>query len=653
LKKSDQNLVSMLFFFLKKMYSQKYYEILKKRQELPVWNSKNEFMEKLNNNECLVFVGETGSGKTTQIPQWCLEWSKTTRLAGKSLKVVCTQPRRVAAMSIATRVSEEMDVKLGDEVGYSIRFENCTSDKTVLQFSTDGMILLELTNDKILSKYSVIIIDEAHERTLSTDILMGMLKMILKIRTGDNGIKIVIMSATLDSEKFINYFDKCPLIEVPGRPHSIEIFYVKKQNIKYLEEAVLAVIQTHINEVEGDILLFLTGQEDIEEACKRIDEEKKKYSCRELTCIPLYSALSPSRQRLIFEPSRGRKCIVSTNIAETSLTIDGVIYVIDAGYSKLNVYNPILRIESLLITPITKASAKQRAGRAGRTSPGKVFRLYTEDIYHSVLPDQNIPEILRSNISTVVMQLKKFGIDDLVHFDFIDPPAPESLMRAIELLNYLGAIDDNCNLTSVGKMMVEFPLDPQLSKMIIASCDLKCSNEILSLASMLSVPSCFIGYNAKDKFAHKSGDHITLLNVYQAFKLNHEDIRWCNEYFISYRSLKSVDDVRRQLVQIMIKLNLNLVSAPNGEYTNIKKALVAGFFTQVANTVKIDKSRGHYLTFKDNQIAYVHPSSVLNRSPKWIIYNEYILTTRQYLRTVTEIEPDLLLQVEPKYFNNI
>jgi HrpA-like RNA helicase len=304
-----------------------------------------------------------------------------------------------------------------------------------------------------------------------------------------------------------------------------------------LEAAIRTVMQIHLcEEIEGDILLFLTGQEEIEEACKRLGKEIAKLGQEvgTLRCVPLYSTLPPSQQQRIFEPAPpnkpngaiGRKCVISTNIAETSLTIDGIVFVVDAGFSKQKVYNPRIRVESLLVCPISKASAMQRAGRAGRTRPGKCFRLYTEKAYKKEMQDQTYPEILRSNLSSVVLQLKKLGIDDLVHFDFMDPPAPETLMRALELLNYLEAIDDNGDMTELGALMSEFPLDPQLAKTLIASVELKCSNEILSIVAMLSVPYCFLRPNefkeeaddAKASFAHVDGDHLTLLNTYHAYK---------------------------------------------------------------------------------------------------------------------------------------
>ncbi|VDK75991.1 unnamed protein product [Onchocerca ochengi] len=647
-------------------YTQRYFEIFKKRTTLPVWEYKDKFLEVLDKNQCLTLVGETGSGKTTQIPQWCLEYCKTRTPPGHRRLVACTQPRRVAAMSVATRVAEEMDVQLGAEVGYSIRFEDCVSERTILKYCTDGMLLREAMNSPLLDSYGVIILDEAHERTLATDILMGLIKEIVRQR---KDIKIVVMSATLDSGKFQNYFENCPLMSVPGRTYPVEIFYTPEPEKDYLEAAIRTVIQIHVcEEVEGDILLFLTGQEEIEEACKRIKREIDNLGPEigELKCIPLYSTLPPNLQQRIFEPpppkrpngAIGRKCVVSTNIAETSLTIDGVVFVIDPGFSKQKVYNPRIRVESLLVCPISKASAMQRAGRAGRTKPGKCFRLYTEKAYKNEMTDQTYPEILRSNLGTVVLQLKKLGVEDLVHFDFMDPPAPETLMRALEMLNYLAAIDDNGELTQLGSLMAEFPLDPQLAKMVIASTELNCSNEILSVTAMLSVPQCFVrpteakkaADDAKARFAHIDGDHLTLLNVYHAFKQNREDVQWCYDNFINYRALKNADNVRTQLARIMDKFSLKRISTDfksKDYYINIRKALVAGFFMQVAH---LERS-GHYITVKDNQLVQLHPSTVLDHKPEWALYNEFVLTTKNFIRTVTDVKPEWLVQMAPQYYD--
>ena len=641
-------------------YTPKYYEILKKRKDLPVWQQQQEFTETLSKNQTLILVGETGSGKTTQVPQFVVEAGYTKD--GKMC--VCTQPRRVAAMSVARRVADEMDVTIGEEVGYSIRFEEATGPKTFMKYSTDGMLLREAMTDPLLSRYSVIVIDEAHERTLATDVLFGLLKEVLLKR---EDLKVVVMSATLEAEKFQGYFLEAPLMRVPGRLHPVEIFYTQDPERDYLEAAIRTAVQIHACEPPGDILIFLTGEEEIEDACMKIRREIGNAGDKvgDVKVVPLYASLPPQQQQKIFDeppPPRngiaGRKIVVSTNIAETSLTIDGIVYVMDPGFSKQKVYNPRIRVESLLVSPISRASAHQRAGRAGRTRPGKCFRLYTEASFKKDLQEQTYPEILRSNLGSVVLQLKKLGIDDLVHFDFMDPPAPETLMRALELLNYLGALDDDGNLTQVGTVMSEFPLDPQLAKMVCVSPQFKCANEILTITAMLSVPNPFIrprdqqkeADDAKAQFSHVEGDHLTLLNAYHAFKQNGEDSQWAWNNYLNFRAMKSADNVRSQLMRIANRYNMNLQSTEftsRDYYLNIRKAILSGYFMQVAHLER----KGSYLTVKDNQEVSLHPSTCLDNKPQWVVYNEFVLTTKNYIRTCTTVEGAWLIEIAPHYFD--
>ena len=622
---------------------------------------RDEFLAMYHKSQFLVFVGETGSGKTTQIPQFVL-FDDLPHVERKL--VACTQPRRVAAMSVAERVANEMDVILGEEVGYNIRFEDVTSQKTILKYMTDGMLLREAMHDNNLTRYSTIILDEAHERTLATDTLMGLLKEVAQRRPD---LKIVIMSATLDAQKFQAYFNDAPLLAVPGRTHPVEIFYTPEAERDYVEAALRTVLQIHATEPEGDILLFLTGEEEIEDACRKInleaDEMTREADAGPLRTLPLYGTLPPFQQQKIFEPAPparkpggrpGRKCIVSTNIAETSLTIDGIVYVVDPGFSKQKIYNPRIRVESLLVSAISRASAQQRAGRAGRTRPGKCFRLYTEAAFKKELDETTHPEVLRSNLASTVLDLKKLGIDDLVHFDLMDPPAPETMMRALEELNYLACLDDDGNLTALGKLASEFPLDPALAVMLISSPEFYCSNEILSLTALLSVPQIFVrpisarkrADEMKNLFAHPDGDHLTMLNVYHAFKgpeAQANPKQWCHDHFLSLRALQSADNVRMQLKRIMETQEIELVSTPfenKDYYSNIRRALVAGFFMQVAKREGTSKT---YITVKDNQNVLLHPSTVLQMESEWLLYNEFVLTTKNFIRTVTVVKPEWLL----------
>lgn len=643
-------------------FSKHYYDLLKIRKSLPVYQFIDLLSKAVTENQVVVVEGETGSGKTTQIPSALLEGG----FNKPGMQIACTQPRRVAATSVAKRVAEELDVTLGQEVGYNIRFDDCSSSRTVLKFVTDGMLLREAMEDHYLKRYSTVILDEAHERTLSTDVLFGLLKEVLQRR---KDLKVIVMSATLDAESFQRYFEGAPLLRVPGRLHHVDVYYTPEPERDYVEACINTVIQIHKCEDEGDILVFLTGEFEIEDCCRKIRDQAEalgpEYGPMEV--YPLYSALSNDKQNLIFNdapPPRtpggpaGRKVVVSTNIAETSLTIDGIVYVVDPGFSKQKVYNPRIRVESLLVSPISQASANQRKGRAGRTRPGKCFRLYTENAFQTQLQKQTYPEILRSSLASVVLTLKKLGIDDLVHFDFMNPPAPETLMRALEQLNYLGALSDEGDLTALGRVMSSLPLDPQLSKMLIISTEYNCSNEVLSIVAMLSVKNVFMrpkgaeraADEAKAKFAHVDGDHLTYLNAYHAYKTSGENPRWCYDNFLDQRSFKQADRVREQLSRIMRTQQIPLVSTEftsREYYNNIRKALTGGYFMQVGH---LERS-GHYLTVKDNQVVNLHPSTVLDHKPKWCLYHEFVLTSKNYIRTVTAVEPSWLLEIAPHYYD--
>ncbi|KAM2002161.1 hypothetical protein ACFX15_025904 [Malus domestica] len=627
-------------------------KLQEERKTLPVFSYRDELLRAVEKYQVLVIVGETGSGKTTQIPQYLHEAGYT-----KHGKIGCTQPRRVAAMSVAARVSQEMGVKLGHEVGYSIRFEDCTSEKTVMKYMTDGMLLREFLGEPDLASYSVLMVDEAHERTLSTDILFGLVKDIARFRPD---FKLLISSATLDAKKFSDYFDYCPILYIPGRRHPVDIFYTKEPQADYLDAAIATALQIHVTEPSGDIMIFLTGQEEIEAAAEVLKQKTEGLGTKigELIICPIFANLPTELQAKVFEPtpSGARKIVLATNIAETSLTIDGIKYVIDPGFCKMKSYNPRTGMESLQVTPISKASARQRAGRSGRTSPGKCFRLYTSYSYQHDFEDNTIPEIQRTNLANVVLTLKCLGIHDLLHFDFIDAPPTEGLIKALELLFALAALNKFGELTKVGRQMAEFPLDPKLSKMIVASGKYKCSDEVISIAAMLSVGnSVFLRPKNKQTYSDNArmwfqtgnvGDHVALLNVYNEWKETNYSTEWCSENYIQARSMKRARDIREQLERLLGRVEIELISNPD-DLTSIKKAIASGFFPHVASSMK----NGRYRTIKYPQTAYIHPSSGLAReSPSCVLYHEMVLTTREYMRCVTEIEPKWLLDVAPHYY---
>ncbi|KAF8803327.1 P-loop containing nucleoside triphosphate hydrolase protein [Phlegmacium glaucopus] len=660
--------------FTKLPHSAQYKKILESRKMLPVFNQMDDFMKIFSENQIIVMVGETGSGKSTQIPQ-LVAFSDLPHTRGKM--VACTQTTRLATILIAKRVADEIDVQLGKHVGYSVRFRNETDPHTTfIKYMTDGTLLREAMYDLRLARYSTIIIDEADERTLGTDILIGLLKSIANIR---KDLKIIIMSATVAAGiTFHQYFGQrsnitLALFEVLGYTYPVEVFYTQEPEPDYVEAAIRTVLMIHRAEDPGDILLFLTGEEEIEDACRKIKLEvddlvnQDPLSVGPLVCIPLYSSLPPQQQQRIFDPPPaartpygpwGRKVVVSTNIAETSLTIDGIVYVVDPGFSKQSVFNPRIRVESLLVSPISKASAQQRAGRAGRTRPGKCFRLYTEKDFMKELEEQTHPEILRRNLSNTVLELVKLGVEDLVKFDYVDAPSPESLMRALELLNHLAALDDEGNITPLGALMAEFPLPPQLAKALIVSPAFKCSNEVLTIAAMLSVPKIWLRPNnqrreadaARARLTHPDADHLTLLNVYNQYVLNNHDENWTSKNYLSLHALQEADDARAELQKIMERFEIDVVSLQDEQQlcVKIRQALVCGFFMQIAHK---EGEIGNYLTLKDHQIVTLHPSCGLGKSPEWVVFNEFILTTRPYLRTVSEVKVEWLLQYASSYFD--
>ncbi|KAK6120410.1 hypothetical protein DH2020_045890 [Rehmannia glutinosa] len=624
--------------------------IQEQRQSLPIYKLKKELVQACHDNQVLVVIGETGSGKTTQVTQYLAEAGYTTRG-----KIGCTQPRRVAAMSVAKRVAEEFGCRLGEEVGYAIRFEDCTSPDTVIKYMTDGMLLREILVDEDLSQYSVIMLDEAHERTIHTDVLFGLLKELIKRRPD---LHLIVTSATLDAEKFSGYFFNCNIFTIPGRTFPVEILYTKQPESDYLDASLITVSQIHLTEPEGDILLFLTGQEEIDYACQCLYERMKGLgkNVPELIILPVYSALPSEMQSRIFEPAPPgkRKVVVATNIAEASLTIDGIFYVIDPGFAKQNVYNPKLGLDSLVITPISQASAKQRAGRAGRTGPGKCYRLYTESAFHNEMSPTSIPEIQRINLGMTTLNLKAMGINDLLSFDFMDPPSPQALISAMEQLYSLGALDEEGLLTKLGRKMAEFPLDPPLSKMLLASVDLGCSDEILTIIAMIQTGNIFYRPREKQaqadqkraKFFQPEGDHLTLLAVYEAWKAKNFSGPWCFENFVQSRSLRRAQDVRKQLLSIMDKYKLDVVSAGKN-FQKIQKAIAAGFFFHAARK---DPQEG-YRTIVENQPVYIHPSSALfQRQPDWVIYHELVMTTKEYMREVAVVDPKWLVELAPRFF---
>jgi len=624
--------------------------IKEQRESLPVYQFREQLIKAVHENQILIVVGETGSGKTTQLTQYLAEAGFT-----NNGMIGCTQPRRVAAVSVAKRVSEEVGCQLGQEVGYTVRFEDCTSPATKIKYMTDGMLQREILIDPDLKRYSVIMLDEAHERTIATDVLFALLKKTMKKR---EDLKVIVTSATLDADKFSEYFNSCPIFTIPGRTFPVEILYSREPESDYLDAALTTVMQIHLTEPMGDILLFLTGQEEIDTSCEILYERMKELGPKvpELLILPVYSALPSEMQSRIFEPAPpgSRKVVIATNIAETSITIDHIYYVIDPGFVKQNAYDPKLGMDSLVVTPISQAQANQRAGRAGRTGPGKCFRLYTEAAYQSEMLPTTIPEIQRQNLSNTILMLKAMGINDLLRFDFMDPPPVNTMLTALEELYALAALDDEGLLTRLGRKMADFPMEPSLAKVLLASVDKGCSDEMVTIVAMLNLPNVF--YRPKEKqqqadqkkakFHDPHGDHLTLLNVYNSWKNNGYQNTWCFENFIQARSMRRAKDVRDQIVKIMDRHRHPMISC--GRDTNkVRQALCSGFFR---NTARKDPQEG-YKTLIEGTPVYLHPSSALfGKQAEWVVYHTLVLTTREYMHCTTSIEPKWLVDAAPTFF---
>uniref|UniRef100_A0A8D0Q8L1 RNA helicase n=2 Tax=Sus scrofa TaxID=9823 RepID=A0A8D0Q8L1_PIG len=604
--------------------------IEQQRQKLPVFKLRNHILYLIENYQTVVIVGETGCGKSTQIPQYLAEagWTAEGRVVG------VTQPRRVAAVT----------------------------------FLTDGMLVREMMVDPLLTKYSAIMLDEAHERTLYTDIAIGLLKKIQKKR-GD--LRLIVASATLDAEKFRDFFnqndtsdptrDTCVILTVEGRTFPVDIFYLQSPVPDYIKSTVETVMKIHQTEGDGDILAFLTGQEEVETVVSMLIEQARALGRtgmkRHLRVLPMYAGLPSFEQMKVFERvSRSvRKVIVATNVAETSITISGIVYVIDCGFVKLRAYNPRTAIECLVVVPVSQASANQRAGRAGRSRSGKCYRLYTEDAFDQ-LPQSTVPEMQRSNLAPVILQLKALGIDNVLRFHFMSPPPAQSMVQALELLYALGGLDKDCRLTEpLGMRIAEFPLNPMFAKMLLESGNFGCSQEILSIAAMMQIQNIFVvpsnqksqAIRVHRKFAVEEGDHLTMLNVYEAFIKHNKNSQWCQEHFLNYKGLVRAATVREQLKKLLVKFQVPKKSS-EGDPDPVLRCIVSGFFANAARF----HSTGVYRTIRDDHELHIHPASVLyaEKPPRWVIYNEVIQTSKYYMRDVTAIESAWLLELAPHFY---
>ncbi|XP_029027999.1 probable ATP-dependent RNA helicase DHX40 [Betta splendens] len=648
-------------------------------KHLPIYRHKAKLVEAVKASTFLVVTGETGSGKTTQLPQYLYE-------AGfcKNGRIGITQPRRVAAITVAQRVSQEMQCTLGREVGYQVRFDDCTSQDTVVKYMTDGCLLREILADPGLSQYSVVILDEVHERSLNTDILLGLLKKIFSKATKSRSfpVRVVVMSATLETDKLSAFLDNCPVFTIPGRMFPVTCTFGSAvgpkdtESTAYVKEVVKMVLEVHTSEMAGDILVFLTGQTEIERACDLLFEKAEsidyRYDVQDQTVdglliLPLYGSMPTDQQRQIFQPSPPgiRKCVVATNIAATSLTINGIIYIIDSGFVKQLNHNSRVGMDVLEVVPISKSEAQQRAGRAGRTSAGKCFRIYTEEFWQKCMPEYTIPEIQRTSLTAVVLTLKCLGVHDVIRFPYLDSPEERFILEALKQLYQFDAIDRRGRVTQLGKLMVEFPLHPGLTRALLKAASLGCEDMLLSVAAMLSVENIFIrpGHPEKQKEADKkhralaakcggTNDFATLLTVFQACKSSDRPSAWCKENWIHWRALKSAFSVETQLREILLRLqqmrDFPVETFDGNKNELFRRCLCTGYFTNVAR-----RSVGKVFCTMDGHgsMVNIHPSSSLfdqDAELNWIIFHDVLVTSRVYIRTVCPIRYEWVKDLLPK-----
>ncbi|KAI0794894.1 P-loop containing nucleoside triphosphate hydrolase protein [Abortiporus biennis] len=653
--------------------SGKPFSIQEQRNQLPIAKGKEALINELRENDVTVLVGETGSGKTTQVPQYILEAG----LTGTGM-IAVTQPRKVAATSLATRVATEKNVSVGDLVGYSVRFDEASSSSTKIKYVTDGMLIRELLMDSTLSRYSVIIVDEAHERTLRTDLLLSNLKRIQKERnvaSGDSGgkkgkepasklnpLKVIIMSATLDAEKFSKFYGNAKILYVQGRQHPVTIYHTATSQPDYVDSALRTFFQIHTDQPPGDVLIFLPGQEDIENLEKSIKlyANQLPKDAPGVAVYPMYAALPASQQTSVFSPApQGmRKCILATNIAETSITIPGIKFVIDTGKCKEKRY--ISRdagsgFDTLLTRDITQSSALQRAGRAGREGHGFCFRLYTEDAFKS-MPLSAEPEIRRCTLTSSILQLKCLG-QDLEELDFMDKPDPDSIGSAFAILYLLGAIDDAKKLTKLGKQMAFFPLEPPLARSLMASVEHGCTKEVIDIVSILSASSKLFYDNSDNresaaeirrKFRHGSGDHMTVLNVLRSYEemcasqSKSGRREWCRSQMLNERCLIEALDIKAQLRNACERQEIDYNVTCGDAEQPVLKSLIRGLVHQSAFL----QADGSYKQIMGPSIVKIHPgSSLSDKKVPAIIYDELIYTTNIYARGVSSVPRSFIAEV--------
>ncbi|MGB9906861.1 MAG: ATP-dependent RNA helicase HrpA [Candidatus Saccharicenans sp.] len=627
--------------------------------ELPITRHRQEIVRAIKDNRVVIVCGETGCGKSTQLPKMCLE-------AGRGLagKIACTQPRRIAAMTIAQRLSEELDQPLGKIVGYKIRFQDRTSPLAYIKILTDGMLLAETQGDRLLTEYDTIIIDEAHERSLNIDFLIGLCRRLLEKRPE---LKILITSATLEVEKFVKAFDNPPLFRVSGRLYPVEVNYFepepvrqKKEEPDYIDLAVQAVDYLKKEKQPGDILVFMPTEQDIQETCRRLQGKLYPGS----VILPLFARMPAHQQKQIYHIKEG-KIVVATNVAETSLTIPGIRYVVDTGLARISQYQTSSGIHSLPILPISRASAEQRKGRCGRVSAGLCLRLYSEEDYLS-RPEHTPPEILRSNLAEVILRMLDLELGDPLRFPFLDPPAARAVGDGYRTLLELGAIDKTetgYELTDLGRKMARLPLDPRLSRLLLEASRRGCLQEATVIAAALSIQDPRLrpleraadADRVQSVFQHQESDFLTFYNLWQALQTASQGQvsspnlkKFARDYFLSYNRLREWLFVREQILEILEEQKIDIKGrkgspADSDLYTSLHKSILSGFISHLA----AHKEKNIYEAPRSQEARLWPGSALFKKPPSWVVAAELVRTNRLYLRTVARVNPAWAEELAP------
>nr|XP_020034947.1 putative pre-mRNA-splicing factor ATP-dependent RNA helicase DHX32 isoform X2 [Castor canadensis] len=601
-------------------YSSRYYKLLKEREDLPIWKEKYSFMENLLQNQIVIVSGDAKCGKSSQVPQWCAEYCLSIHYQHGG--VICTQVHKQTAVQLALRVADEMDVNIGHEVGYVIPFENCCTSETILRYCTDDMLQREMMSNPFLGSYGVVILDDIHERSIATDVLLGLLKDVLLARPE---LKLIINSSPLLISKLSSYYGNVPLIEVKNK-HPVEVVYLSGAQKDSVESILRLIFEIHHSGEKGDIVVFLACEQDIEKAYEIFCEEGSNLNpdVGELVIVPLY----PKEKCTLFKPvdeteKRSqvyqRRVMLTTSSGESLIWNNTVRFVIDVGVERRKVYNPRIRANSLVLQPISQSQAEIRKQLLGSSSSGKLFCLYTEEFASKDMRPLKPAEMQEANLTSMVLFLKRVDIAGLGHCDFINRPAPESLMQALEDLDYLAALDNDGNLSEFGIIMSEFPLDPQLSKSILASCEFDCVDEMLTIAAM--VTDCVE--------------------------------KWCHDYFLNCSALRMADVIRAELLEIIKRIELPYAEPAFGSRENnlnIKKALLSGYFMQIARDVD---GSGNYLMLTHKQVAQLHPLSgysITGKMPEWVLFHQFSISENNYIRITSAISPELFMQLAPQYY---